>query len=175
METVLDANVGTDQTAQLEIWLTRHKGLLFKVVHSYSNSRAEADDLFQELCLQLWKSIPNFSGQCSESTWIYKVALFSAISWTRRETKHRQTEFSDDLDLTLAENAQPDPRLTWLYEQIKSFNAVDRSLCLLMLEGYQYREIADILGITSTHVGVKLNRIKQALSKKREEEFTHGV
>lgn len=154
----------------IESWLARHRGLLFKVVHSYARNAAEADDLFQELSLQLWRSLPQFKGQCSEGTWVYKVALFSAVSWLRKEVRHRNHASDEALERVITPCEQPDPRLAWVYARLRELNDIDRSVCLLMLEGYQYDEIADILGISRTNVGAKLNRIKQRLARHQQQE-----
>ncbi len=146
------------------------------MIRVYAFTPHDRDDLFQEITIQVWKSIPNFKGDSSEATWIYRVALFTAITWTRKEKKHQTGKESiTGMELIQSENeAQTDPRLDWLYEQIARLSKIDRSLTLLLLDGYSYKEMAEILGISESNVGVKINRIKKSLTQKSQ-EFNDGV
>ena len=157
-------------------WLSSHKGLFFKVVRAYAYNTHDQADLFQEIATQVWRSIPKFRGESSVTTWIYRVALYTAISWSRNERKHREGKQPlDGVEPTLIESTQEtDPRLNWLYEQIAQLDGIDRSLTLLMLDGFSYKEMAATLGITESNVGVKLSRIKARLTKKSIEEETNG-
>lgn len=157
----------SEQQHQFDDWLANHKGLLFKIVRAYAFNPLDREDLFQEICIQLWNSVPNFRGKSGVATWIYRVALYSAMAWTRREKKHRDGRKRwADVEHALTETATArDERLDWLYERISAFNEVDRSLTLLLLDGYSYREMAGILGITESNVGVKINRIRRRLTE----------
>src|SRR4051812_4333006 len=154
-------------------WLAGHKGILFKVVHAYAFEHADRQDLFQEVVVQVWRSVDAFRGESTVPTWMYRVALNTAIAWTRKEGRHQRRkgdlEVAEDL-LTTASAAQCDPRVEWLYHQIAQLKDVDRSVALLLLDGFSYKEIAGIVGLTESHVGVKINRIKSALAGKRMEE-----
>jgi RNA polymerase sigma-70 factor (ECF subfamily) len=154
-------------------WLASHKGILFKVVHAYAFEHADRQDLFQEVAVQVWHSVDAFRGDSSVPTWMYRVALNTAISWTRKEDRHRRGkqpfEVVEGL-LTTASSGTPDPRVEWLYQQIAQLKDVDRSVALLLLDGFSYREIAAIVGLTESNVGVKVNRIKSALAGKHMEE-----
>jgi RNA polymerase sigma-70 factor (ECF subfamily) len=98
------------------------------------------------------------------------VALYTAYVWVRTEKKRPETQPLADVERTLVMKEQvEDGRINWLYEQIGQLEPIDRSVCLLMLDGYKYREIADILGISESNVGVKVHRIKQHLSRKSME------
>jgi RNA polymerase sigma-70 factor, ECF subfamily len=157
-------------------WLHQHKGILFKIVRAYAFNAHDRDDLFQEIALQLWRSIPEFRGESRASTWIYRVALYAASAWTRREQRQPPTKPLDAVAQTLTMTAQPsDPRVDWLYEQIAQFEPIDRSICLLMLDGFSYKEMAEMLGISESHVGVKIHRIKRRLVGQSQEEVQHGV
>jgi len=162
-----------DQEQQQQIfdeWLSRHKGIVFKIVRAYAFSPHDQDDLFQEISLQLWRSIPDFRGEASPSTWIYRVALYTATVWARREKRQPPTQPLADVEHTLTMAAQQDHhRLDWLYEQIGQLEPVDRSVCLLLLDGFSYKEMADMLGISESNVGVKVHRIKQHLIYKSKE------
>ena len=154
-------------------WLAGHTGILFKVVHAYAFEHADRQDLFQEIVIQVWRSVDAFRGDSSVPTWMYRVALNTAIAWMRKEGRHQrgkqELEVVEGL-LTTASSDAPDPRLEWLYHQIAQLKDVDRSVALLLLDGFSYKEIAAIVGITESNVGVKINRIKSALAGKRAEE-----
>jgi len=148
-------------------WLDQHKALVFKVVRVYAFTAIDQDDLFQEIAIQVWHSIPAFRQESSVTTWIYRIALNTGIKWVRKERKHHQAEALDDVQHILQENKiQVDERLTWLYEEIQKFDEVDRSITLLLLDGFSYKEMAAMLGITESNVGVKISRIKAKLITK---------
>ena len=156
----------SEQKQVFDSWLADHKGLFFKVVRAYAFTPHDQDDLFQEICVQIWQSIPDFRGEAKASTWIYRVALYTAMAWSRGEKKHhKQTQPLASVEHTLLANERAqDGRLDWLYEQIGQLNTVDRSLCLLMLDGYSYNEMAELIGISASNVGVKIHRIKLQLT-----------
>lgn len=160
-----------EQKQIFDNWLSQHKGILFKIVRAYAFNAHDQDDLFQEIALQLWRSIPEFRGEAKASTWIYRVALYTASAWTRREKKQPRTEPLVTVAHTLTIVSQPShPRVDWLYEQIAQLDPIDRSVCLLMLEGFSYKEMAEMLGISESNVGVKIHRIKQRLVRQSSEE-----
>ena len=165
----------TDRDRIFGDWLAGHKGILFKVVHAYAFEHADRQDLFQEIAIQVWRSVDAFRGDSSVPTWIYRVALNTAIAWTRRERRHQRGkqpfEVVEGLLVTaIAEDR--DPRVEWLYRKIAQLKDVDRSVALLLLDGFSYKEIAAIVGLSESNVGVKINRIKSALAEKRAEEVT---
>ena len=163
-------------------WLQRNRRIVFKVIRAYAFSAADQDDLFQEICIQLWKSIPSFREKAGLATWIYRISLNTAIKWRRSDLKHRQ----NTSDLNASEHdtqewilqttaSEPDQRLDWLYEQIAKIDKIDRSLILLQLDGFSYREIAEILGISESNVGVKIHRIKKQLTTQAERYNRNGI
>ena len=161
-----------EQKRIFDDWLETHRGLFFKVVRSYAFTPHDQDDLFQEIATQVWHSIPKFRRDAKASTWIYRVALYSAMAWSKKERRYRERiEVVEEFEPTLLKPLkQSNGQLNWLFEQIGQLNEIDRSLTLLMLDGYSYREIAETLGITENHVGVKVSRIKKQLSEKLEKE-----
>jgi len=164
----------SEQQNIFDAWLRDHKGLLFKVVRAYAFTGEDQDDLLQEIVIQVWHSIPQYRGDAAVTTWLYRIAFYAALGWVRKEKKHRTGKQSlDGVEqiLTVRSSAK-DSRLQWLYEQIANLNPVDRSLMLLMLDGFSYKEIAGILGISESNVGVKINRIKARLAK--PSEANHG-
>jgi len=157
-------------------WLAEHKGIFFKIVRSFAFTPYDQDDLFQEISLQVWQSIPDYRGESKPSTWIYRVALYTASTWVRGEKKRPPTEPIGSVEHTLTLKSQPrDEQLDWLYDQIAQLEPIDRSICLLILEGFSYKETADLLGISESHVGVKIHRIKKQLRRQSEEEPQHGI
>ena len=166
-----------DKQHIFDSWMAKHQGLLFKVVHAYAFTAEDREDLFQEICIQLWHSIPRYKGESAESTWVFRVALYAALAWTRKEKGYRKRNVAmeSNQDLLLMVARPVDSRLAWLYEQIARLEPVDRSLMLLQLEGFTYKEMASMLGISESHVGVKINRIKKSLSNTVKEEFNHGL
>ena len=166
----------SEQRQIFDEWLHLHKGIIFKVVRANAFNLHDQEDLFQEIALQLWKSIPDFRGESKPSTWIYRVAFYVASTWVRSEKKRPLTHSLAASEHTLTMSDHPrDERLDWLYAQIGQLDPIDRSVCLLMLDGYSYKEIADLLGISSSNVGVKIHRIKQYLVKQSRKEMTYGV
>jgi RNA polymerase sigma-70 factor, ECF subfamily len=157
-------------------WLHRHKGILFKIIRAYAFNSYDRDDLFQEISLQLWRSIPDFRGEAKPSTWIYRVALYTAVVWARKEKRQPRTQPLADMDPTLTVTTRPDQEhLDWLYAQIGQLDPIERSLCLLLLDGFTYKEMAELLGISENNVGVKVHRIKQYLIIKSQEVTRHDV
>ena len=166
-----------EQERTFDDWLSRHKGVLFKVVHAYAFTSHDREDLFQEIITQVWNSIPRFRGDAAVTTWLYRVALNCALAWSRKERKHRdRTESLETNEQVLHETVRiQEPRLAWLYEQIAQLDHVDRSLTLLLLDGFSYREMAETLGISENYVGVKINRIKSHLKSLTREEKAYGI
>lgn len=160
-----------------EIWLDEHKALLFKVVRAYAFTEDDREDMFQEISIQVWRSVPSFRKESAVTTWLYRIALNTAIKWKRDEQKYRQGHQPIEKANHLLQQQQEavDERLDWLYQQISKLDKVDRSLCLLLLDGFSYREMSDIAGITEANVGVKIHRIKKHLIEKSEEFDHYGI
>jgi RNA polymerase sigma-70 factor (ECF subfamily) len=167
----------SEQNHIFGIWLAQSKALLFKVVRAYAVTAMDQDDLFQEIIIQVWRSIPAFRQQSSNTTWIYRIALNTAIKWGSKERKHAAAhEPLDNLPPILQETkVQLDERLTWLYEEIHKLDEIDRSITLLLLDGFSYKEMATIVGISESNVGVKINRIKKQLITKAKQQDYYGI
>lgn len=99
-------------------WTSEHKGLMLKVVRAFAFCDADRDDLFQEVAIALWKSIDSFDRQSAESTWVYKVALFTATAWSRNQRKHHQADAIDPVELGAPDRMSCDDKLAELYELI---------------------------------------------------------
>src|SRR4030095_13828132 len=174
------AQAATDDSREPDFrrWLEQHTGLVFKVARAFASSDADRDDLVQEILLQIWRSLPRFEGKAKESTWIYRVALNTALAWHRGENKRRAAhtpvlaieEFPEPDDL---ERRERDELVARLYAAIRRLPKVDAALVLLYLDDLSYREMADVLGLSETNVGVKLNRVRKELAELMK-EVPHG-
>jgi len=166
----------SEQNKVFECWIDAHKAILFKVARVYGDTHSDREDLFQEIALQVWHSVPAYRGDCAATTWIYRVALNTALSWRRRERKHSdgRRDIGAATGLLIAP-AGRDPRLEWIYQRIAELDEANRSLALLMLDGFSYREMSQILGIGESNVGMRINRIKAALAAQLAKEENRGL
>jgi len=151
-------------------WLGEHGSSVMKVARAYTLSSAECQDLAQEILLQAWRSLPNFEGKASPATWFYRVALQTAMNWHKKDTprRSRQQPLVEVHVLTAAgtssvEHVQQQETVEQLYKAIQQLPKADAALVLLYLDELSYRDMAEVLGISENHVGVKLNRAKKAL------------
>ncbi len=163
-----------EQKRILSEWLTEHRALLFKIVRSYATTPHDQDDLFQEIALKLWTSVPKFRGDSAVTTWIYRVSFNAAITWIRKEQKRRERNQSlrEVEPILKATPLKRDSRIDWLYEQIAQLNPIDRSIMLMTLDGCSHQEIAKAIGTSESNIGVKVHRIKKVFTKKSEEGIT---
>lgn len=163
------------QTSIFEDWISQYKALLFKVVRAYAFTTSDRDDLFQEITLQVWRSVPKFREESAVSTWLYRISLNTALKWIKMNPKH-SSESIDNMESLLQETDQKhDERLVWLYEEIANLDPIDRSLTLLLLDGFSYKEMSDIIGVSENNIGVKIHRIKKQLITKSKEYDQHGI
>lgn len=167
----------SEQNKIFQAWLDQYKALLFKIVRAYAFNVDDQEDLFQEISLQVWRSVPGFKQKSAVSTWIYRVSLNTAIRWTRKERKHEDGRQSiDSVEHVLkATAAGEDDRIAWMYRQISQLDKIDRSLTLLLLDGFSYKEMSEMIGISESNIGVKIHRIKKYLIAKSEKYDYHGV
>jgi len=143
--------------------IKRHQNIIHKIGFIYSRSRSDKEDLYQEIVLQLWKSYPTFGKRSAFSTWMYRVALNTAISTTKKFWFSAGTELPDIAyeDENLSDMSE-DIRI--LYKGISKLAKVEKAIILLWLENSSYEEIAEATGISVKNVSVKLVRIKARLS-----------
>lgn len=158
-------------------WLIEHQGAVLKVARAYTLTLEDCQDLVQEILLQVWMSLPQFQGKSSASTWFYRVALNTALSWHRQEHRRRGRHHAAieiaDVPATSPENSDQlvqRETVERLYTALRQLPKTDAAVVLLYLEDMTYRQIAEVLGISETHVGVKLNRAKKALSELLKDE-----
>lgn len=148
--------------------LDNSQAIINKVCFSYTYNTDDRLDLKQEILIQLWKAYPNFNKISKESTWIYKVALNTAIS-NYRKTKNKINVAECNIDkLDVREDStdsELDNNIKKLYQLIYKLNDLEKAIMLLYLDDKAYKEIADIVGITESNVATKINRIKSKLKK----------
>lgn len=157
--------------------LIEHGGTVLKVARAYTRTAEDCQDLAQEILLQAWRSLPQFQGKASASTWFYRVALNTALSWRRKEhprqAHQRPVLEVDNLSIVGLDSAQQAihrEAVERLYAAIRQLPKTDAALLLLYLDEFSYRQMADVLGISESNVGVKLNRAKKALGELMKEE-----
>ncbi len=134
----------------------------------YCSDRDEREDLQQEMLIQLWKSYPSFRGEAQFSTWMYKVCLNVAIQYLRKVKKHYSVFTDDSLLLDLPESRPNDDyeyQSRQLHQAIHQLSKIERAIIMLHLDKVPNPEIADIIGISTNYVGVRINRIKAKLAK----------
>ena len=147
--------------------LNQNMGIVHQVCHTYFRRDAmEREDVFQDIMYQLWKSYPQFKGESKFSTWMYKVALNTAITHIRRKTRAPQNaELTESVAVAphINEHMSRVEEVHLLHEAIAALSDIDKAIILLHLEDQNYDEIASITGLTKTNVSVRLVRIKRAL------------
>jgi RNA polymerase sigma factor (sigma-70 family) len=153
--------------------ITQNQGLIHKVCRVYCDTSEDREDLFQEIVAQLWHSFHRFRHESKVSTWMYRVALNTAITHFK---KAKRRPDRDNLQFSNFQMAQDEydetveQQLKSLHGAIAKLTGIEKSITLLYLEEKGYEEIADIVGITQNYVRVKMNRIKAKLKKLMEGE-----
>ncbi len=150
--------------------IRENERIIYKVCYLYTTPHATLNDLYQDVVLNLWKAYPKFRQECKVSTWIYRIALNTCISFIRKEKNVPElvtltpaadrTEETDETQLMLQQ----------MYRMINRLGPLEKSIILLYLENKSYEEIAEITGLTQTNVATRLSRIKEKLRKMRKEE-----
>ena len=150
-----------------------NRKLIYKVCHAYCKDDEKRRDLEQEILLQTWKSIDKYDGRVKITTWMYKIALNTAIRCFRDDCKHSTNRTDINASIISLPDFENDvetrEQLNLLYAFIETLKEMDKALILLYLDDHKYKEIAEILGISETNVATKINRIKSQL----KEHFTN--
>ena len=149
--------------------IEENKRIIFKICNAYCQNAADREDLAQEIIYQLWKSWSSFNPNFKLSTWMYRIALNVAISFYRKEKKTTETVFMGDhlieiVDENLEEGLETN--LNALQQFINELKELDRALMILYLEEKSHKEIAEIIGVSTTNVATKIGRIKEQLKQK---------
>ena len=143
----------------------KHQGILIKVSRLYTDTAADREDLLQEILFQLWRSFDSFRSDALFSTWMYRVALNTAITCLRSSSRDKLLEKDLPVEISGEVYAEGNDPREMLYEAIGKLSQAEKSIIILYLDDYKYEEIADILGISVSNTGVKINRIKKKLEK----------
>lgn len=144
----------------------KHKTVVYTVCYMFSGCREEAEDLFQDVLVRLWKGYDSFRGESDVRTWIYRVSLNTCINGQKRKKRKKTSRIPLSINLDLfGEINDRTLQVRRLYDRINRLGLVDRALILLWLEGLSYEEIGAVIGISVKNVSFQLYRIKEELKK----------
>ncbi|MBN1820348.1 MAG: sigma-70 family RNA polymerase sigma factor [Prolixibacteraceae bacterium] len=140
----------------------------------YNSNPEDQKDMYQEVLVNIWKSLDNFRGDSAISTWVYRVAVNTSLTFTGKAFRHMKLIVNSDTknlnsfldDENLKEKLEEETRLDKLKVELNQLSIIDKALISLMLEGLSMKEVADVIGITEPNVKVKIHRIKQQLKDK---------
>lgn len=147
--------------------INQHQGLIHKVCIMYENDSDVRNDLFQEIVFQLWKSYKTFRGEAKITTWMYRIALNTAISGFRKQSRNVKTEDLKELHFNISDYwaDEREDELQRLQAAIRQLSEIERAMIMMALEEVTYEEIAETIGITQNNVRVRMNRIREKLKK----------
>ncbi len=148
--------------------IEKHKGVIFKISKMYMDNFDDQKDLFQEITFQVWKAYPSFEGKSLFSTWLYRVALNTAIVFLKTEKKRSfiQNDEVENFQIVAADyNDDQEMKLAKMYKAIQQLNEIDKALIFYYLQDYSGKEIAENMGITEINARVKLKRAKEKLKQ----------
>jgi len=146
--------------------LEANQNIVHKVCRLYTNNQDAHNDLFQEITIQLWKAFPKFRGDSKFSTWMYRVALNTAITLYRKKKRRIKTQEFESIEFKIKAEEYDDTgeqQLKLLYNAVKELNDIEKALVFLYLEEKNYKEISETMGISEVNARVKMNRIKTKL------------
>ena len=142
--------------------LKQHQNIIFKLVHLYADTEEDKKDLYQEILLQAWKTHSAFRGDAKFSTWLYRLCLHTIFTIQRKTSRIDYTDTAQFEEVAFASSNNDDTER--LYKAIRTLSETERAIISLHLDGYDNKEISELVGITANLVGVKLYRIKQQLA-----------
>lgn len=145
--------------------VNENQGLIHKVCILYETDKEARNDLFQEIVLQLWKSFPTFRGEAKITTWMYRIALNTAISGLRKLGRKIKTEELEEFHFNISDHAEDHfeedfQKLQWAIRQLTE---IERAMIMMALDEVPYDEIAENIGITQNNVRVRMNRIREKI------------
>lgn len=147
--------------------IEKHQGIIYKVSRMYCDKEECRSDLFQDILLQLWKSYPSFNKKSKFSTWMYRVALNTAIAQFRKDKKNTE-DCKSEIPVNIPEEQtyqDQEERRSLVQKAISKLSKAEKAVIVLYMDDYPYEEIAEITGMTISNVGVKISRIKTKLQK----------
>ncbi|SDL68829.1 RNA polymerase sigma factor [Chryseobacterium taihuense] len=148
--------------------IEKHKGIIYKISKMYMDDQSDREDLFQEIIYQVWKAYSTFRGDSEFSTWLYRIALNTAIMFLRYE-KRRSFITNDDFSDYRIKNEEYDDEkeenLLKMYSAINKLNPIDKAFIFYYLENFSGKQIAEQMGISEGNVRVKMNRAKNKLKE----------
>lgn len=144
-----------------------HKGILYKVSKMYMDNPDDQQDLFQEIVCQVWKVYDSFKGESQFSTWMYRVAINTAIVFLKKEKRKvdRYDIPSENIREEESEAVLKETQLDHFYRAVQKLDKIDKAIMFYQLEGFSHREIGENLGISEGNARVKLNRAKEKLKE----------
>lgn len=166
-----------DQQQDFLNMVKAHQGLLHKICNLYESNAGDREDLFQEMVLQLWKSFSSFRQEAKISTWIYRIALNTALSSIRKSKQRVPVSYPEWIPYEASDEKQDgaqEEQFRFLYQAITRLTEIERALVMLYLEDKSYDEMEAIMGISSGALRVKMNRIKEKL-REQTKNFEYGT
>jgi len=145
--------------------LEKNIGIILKISKAYTNTSQDKEDLISDIAFEMWKAFPNFKGNSKISTWIYRIALNTAMNYNRK-TRRNKDFIQSAIELQSLERpdeAEENPYIEILYDCIGELDEFNKAIVLLYLDGNDHAEIAEITGISKTNVGTRISRIKEQL------------
>ncbi len=148
--------------------IKENQGLIYKVAALYTEQKQDRNDLYQEIVFQLWKSFDSFRAESKISTWMYRIALNTAIGQLNKRKKRGREVGMEVLPQIVTDPSSDilEERVKLLHREIQNLNILEKGIILLLLEGKKYHEIAEITGLSATNVGTRISRIKEKLKSK---------
>lgn len=145
--------------------IEKNRGIIHKITLMYTSTASDKEDLYQEICLQLWRSVGYYRGESKFSTWLYRVAINTAINSIRKSSRSVKTvELDPDRHYVPKESGR-EKQTSLLLKAVSRLNKIDRAIILLWLEEKKYEEISEIIGLTRSAVSVRLVRIRKKLEE----------
>lgn len=145
--------------------IEENKGIIYKIARMYMDAKEDQDDLYQEICIQLWQSYSSFKGKSKFSTWMYRVALNTALVFVKRDKRRMDRYSIEDRFEQVDEqySGKEDEQIGVLYKAVQELNTIEKALIFLFLEGQSHQQIGEHLGISEGNARVRLMRTKNKL------------
>lgn len=154
----------TEKEARFLTIVNNNRQLLYKVCYMYATDRDHFQDLYQEVLANIWEGLASFRGDAAISTWLYRTALNTCVTFYRRHNRHASEMTSLDMASGLvADDGQRNEQLQEMYRLISQLSKIDKAIILMWLDERSYEEIAEVTGFTRNNVATRLRRIKQRL------------